>query len=94
MLTDILGRPIKKGDRILTTGYGTPTMNTVTTVDKVAKVNIYTYISRPDWYYDEQRHCWVRLPNKPKRISRRPDQVVVITDQYAINHEQYPECYI
>ena len=40
MITDILGRPAKIGDTIITKGYGTATLDHITAIDEITKSGI------------------------------------------------------
>ena len=40
MITDILGRPAKIGDTVLTKGHGTTDLDCVTHIDKITKSGI------------------------------------------------------
>ena len=94
MLTDILDRPIQKGDTVLVKGYGSCMNDTIAVVDKVAKVNIYVYVAD---YWAEMRHKrWPDRYGKPerKRMARRPSECIVINEQVAYNQATYPELYL
>jgi len=94
MLQDILGRPIKIGDTILVKGYGSRYNDTITTVDKVTKENIYVLIRDPwveGWYMrDPQTHS----RPEPKRLACNPYEYVVINEQLAYNSTEWPELFI
>lgn len=50
---DLLGRPIKVGDRVLTKGYGSAAMNNFATVVSVNRKSISINVEYRDWYHDD-----------------------------------------
>lgn len=92
MVKDILGRPVKKGDLVLTTGYSSPTFTEVTEVIKVnAKTVTVKLKDRYAIWANEHRNA--NLPTQ-KELKRTSDKFVVITEQYIYNRSTYPEFYI
>lgn len=49
---DLLGRPIKVGDRVLTKGYGSAAMNNFATVVSVNRKSISINVEYHNWYRD------------------------------------------
>ena len=92
MVKDILGRPVKKGDIVLTNGYSSPLFIEVTEVIKVNRKTITVKLK--DRYairINEYRNA--NLPTQ-KELKRTSNKFVVITEQYTYNHATYPEFYI
>ena len=85
-MIDMLKRPIKKGDTVLVKGYGSCTADTIATVKKVAKVNIYVDVKNP----------WAKWNgySEIKRMARCPSECIVVNEQLAYNKSEYPELYI
>jgi allantoicase len=85
-MIDILGHPITVGATVLTNGYYTACMNTITTVEKITKKAVYAKVDAV-WYDWEtkQRHRTKKL------MRRRPDQFIVIDKQLKYNQKTYPE---
>ena len=50
---DLLGRPIKVGDRVLTKGYGSASMNNFATVKAVNRKSISIDVEYRNWYHDD-----------------------------------------
>lgn len=92
MVKDILGRPVKKGDIILTNGYSSTTFTEAT---EVIKVNAKTVTVKLKDRYAIWRneHYNTNLPIQ-KELKRTSNKFVVITEQYAYNRSTYPEFYI
>ena len=92
MVKDILGRPVKKGDLVLTTGYSSPTFTEVT---EVIKVNTKTVtVKLKDRYAIwANEYSNTNLPTQ-KEFKRTSNKFVVITEQDAYNRSTYPEFYI
>ena len=59
MITDILGRPAKIGDTILTKGYGTAALDCITVIDKVTKTGVKCKIDIPFSKYDPTSGRWI-----------------------------------
>lgn len=92
MVKDILGRPVKKGDIVLTNGYSSPTFTEVTEVIKVNPKTITVKLKdRYAIWANEHRNA--NLPTQ-KELKRTSDKFVVITEQDAHNRSTYPEFYI
>lgn len=92
MVKDILGRPVKKGDLVLTNGYSSTAFIEVTEVIKVnAKTVTVSLKDRYAIWSNEHHHT--NLPTQ-KELKRTSDQFVVITEQDAYNRSTYPEFYI
>lgn len=92
MVKDILGRPVKKGDLVLTNGYSSTAFTEVTEVIKVnAKTVTVKLKDRYAIWANEHRNT--NLPTQ-KELKRTSDKFVVITEQDAYNRSTYPEFYI
>lgn len=92
MVKDILGRPVKKGDLVLTIGYSSTVFTEVTEVIKVnAKTVTVRLKDRYAIWANEHRNT--NLPTQ-KELKRTSNKFVVITEQYAYNRSTYPEFYI
>lgn len=89
MLTDILKRPVKVGDTVLTTGYYSTTMNEIAEVKKVTKDYIHTDIKISSYNYQTGNR-----DISYKRMKRNSYQFVIINEQLQFNHENFPEYYI
>ena len=92
MVKDILGRPVKQGDIVLTNGYSSTTLTDVTEVIKVnAKTVTVKLKDRYAIWANEHRNT--NLPTQ-KELKRTSNKFVVITEQDAYNRSIYPEFYI
>lgn len=92
-MQDILGRPIVVNDLVLTIGFGTSSMNTLTRVIKVNPTTISVEV--------EDQHAKWRFArgyaktDESKRIMKRKSyQCVVVTQQMADNYKNFPEFFI
>jgi hypothetical protein len=85
-MIDILGHPITVGATVLTNGYYTSSMNTVTTVEKITEKAVYAKIDAV-WYDLSTR----QIQSAKKLMRRRPDQFIVIDKQLKYNQKTYPE---
>ena len=56
---DLLGRPIKVGDRVLTKGYGSVAMNNFATVISINRKSISINVEAYSWTKDDTGH-WAR----------------------------------
>jgi hypothetical protein len=83
-MIDVLGHPIIKGAKVLTSHYSSPNMNYVTTVKKVNKKTVVVKLPVLRWNNFSWESDW-------RDVKRTPDKVVVITNQLAYNKKQYPE---
>ena len=92
MVKDILGRPVKKGDLVLTVGYSSTSFTEVTEVIKVnAKTVTVSLKDRYAIWANEHRNT--NLPTQ-KELKRTSGKFVIITEQDAYNRSTYPEFYI
>lgn len=89
MLIDVLGHPIRKGDKVLTGNHYSTGMDIVAQVDKVTKKAVYVTLEATKWDYD-MRKKYVEHTS----VRRQPYQVVVIDKQLAYNKKHYPENFI
>ena len=64
MITDILGRPAKIGDTIITKGYGTATLDHITVIDKITKSGIKCKVYIPYSKYDTTLNKWIKAISK------------------------------
>ena len=64
MITDILGRPAKIGDTIITKGYSTATLDNITVIDKITKSGIKCKIDIPYSKYDTTLNKWIKVISK------------------------------
>lgn len=66
---DLLGRPIKVGDRVLTKGYGSAAMDNFATVIAVNRKSVSINVEYRDWYKDDSGNWQRRMSTKPmKRV--------------------------
>ena len=76
---DLLGRPIKVGDRVLTKGYGSAAMNNFATVKSVNRKSItidveYTHTDWGDWSPRPEGYVgfWDAYPNRKRVTTTKP----------------------
>ena len=76
---DLLGRPIKVGDRVLTKGYGSPAMNNFATVKSVNRKSIVIDVeyTHTDWGEYSPRPegttgPWNTYPNRKRTTTIKP----------------------
>ena len=96
MITDILGRPAKIGDTIITKGYGTATLDHITVIDKITKSGIKCKVGISYSKYDTTLDKWIKVISKEnyKTMLREPDSFIIINEQLAPNKAVWPELYI
>lgn len=85
MLTDILNRPIKVGDTVLTNHYGSPTLALTAKVLKVGKSKATVDVP--------YMQVWDTSP-QTTRVQRPPHLLLVIDEQLSHNRKHYPEAYL
>jgi hypothetical protein len=90
MHVDVLGHPIKEGMTVLTNNYYSPSMGTITVVEKVTPKAIIVSIDGVWTVWDYVNRTYVRHKGV-KRLRKRPDQIIVIEQQLNHNRENYPE---
>lgn len=61
---DLLGRPIKVGDRVLTKGYGSAAMNNFATVVSVNRKSVSINVEYRNWYSDDSGNWQSRTSTK------------------------------
>ena len=61
---DLLGRPIKVGDRVLTKGYGSAAMNNFATVVSVNRKSVSINVEYRSWYHDYSGKWQSRISTK------------------------------
>ena len=61
---DLLGRPIKVGDRVLTKSYGSAAMNNFATVVSVNRKSVSINVEYRDWYRDDLGNWGRRITTK------------------------------
>ena len=66
MITDILGRPAKIGDTIITKGYGTATLDHITVIDKITKSGIKCKVDISYSRYDTTLNKWIKVISEKK----------------------------
>ena len=96
MITDILGRPAKIGDTVLTKGYGTTGLDCVTHIDKITKSGIKCKVNISYPKYDTTLNKWIKVISKEnyKTMLRNPNSFIIINEQLAHNKAVWPELYI
>ena len=96
MIVDILGRPAKIGDTILTKGYCTATLDYITVTDKITKTGIKCKVGISSSKYDPASNKWIKVISKEnyKTMLRKPDSFIIINEQLAHNKAVWPELYI
>lgn len=96
MITDILGRPAKIGDTIITKGYCTATLDHITVIDKITKSGIKCNVGISSSKYDTTLKKWIKVISKKnyKTMLRKPDSFIIINEQLAHNKAVWPELYI
>lgn len=90
MHIDILGHPIKEGMTVLTNNYYSPTMGTITVVEKVTPKAIIVSINGTWHKWDHVNRRYETFKGV-KRMRKRPSQIIVIEQQLNHNRENYPE---
>jgi len=85
-MNDVLGHPIVAGSTVLTGAYWSPTMDQITTVEKVTKTKVY--LSVPGMKYNSLTGRYI---NTTIRVGRHPHQLVVVDKQLKYNKKTYPE---
>lgn len=90
MLLDLLKRPIKVGDTVITKGYFDCTMKSICPVIDVKKDHIIIKLSKSD------ADSRARTPNTklPELMKCYSYECVVINEQLAHNHATWPENYL
>lgn len=66
---DLLGRPIKVGDRVLTKAYGSPCMDCFATVVSVNRKSISIDVNLTKWERLDDGF-WTKVPAGTKRMNR------------------------
>ena len=96
MIIDILGRPAKVGDTVLTKGYGTATLDYITVIDKITKTGIKCKVDISSYKFDLTFKKWIKAISKKnyKVMLRKPDSFIIINEQLAHNKAVWPELYI
>ena len=96
MIVDILGRPAKVGDTVLTKGHGTATLDYITVIDKITKTGIKCKVGVSYSKYDTTLNTWIKVISKEnyKTMLRKPDSFIIINEQLAHNKAVWPELYI
>lgn len=83
---DLLGRPIKVGDRVLTKGYGSAAMNNFATVIAVNRKSVSINVEFTKWIRDEVTSRWVKSPIGTKLMKRVGyDSVLVVNELEPIS---------
>ena len=85
-MLDQIGCPLTKGATVLTTGYGSSSLNTIATVEKVNKKSVSVVIKASWWDYEKKK-----VVTEYKKMRRQDNQVVVIDQQLAYIEEHFPE---
>ena len=96
MIVDILGRPAKIGDTILTKGYSTTALDCITVIDKITKTGIKCKVGISSSKYDPASNKWIKVISMKnyKIMLRKPDSFIIINEQLAHNKAVWPELYI
>ena len=96
MIIDILGRPAKIGDTILTKGYCTATLDHITVIDKITKTGIKCKVDISSYKFDLTFKKWIKVISKKnyKTMLRKPDSFIIINEQLVYNKAVWPELYI
>lgn len=85
-MLDILGHPVRAGDKVLTGAYYSFGQDLVTNVVRTTPKAVYVNV---DVYnYDSSTHT---RKSHQHVVRRRYDQVVVVDKQLAHNKKKYPE---
>lgn len=90
LMHDILNIPAKVGDRVLTKGYYSANMNTLSTITKVNKTTVTLDVKAS--YYDYYNSKWVTETAKP--MKRDSSSFIIINEQLAHNYATYTELFI
>ena len=98
-MQDILGRPAKVGDTVLTKGYYSATLNTISTIKRVNKKSVTIEVTAHTWskipdssHPNGYRWGYVKTNDKP--MKRDSDSFIIINEQLAYNKATWPEYYI
>ena len=96
MITDILGRPAKVGDTVLTKGYGSATLDYITVIDNITKTGIKCKVCASSSEFDKVLNKWVKVINMKncRTMLRKSDSFIIINEQLAHNKAVWPELYI
>ena len=96
MIIDILGRPAKVGDTVLTKGYGTATLDCITVIDKITKTGIKCKVDVSSYEFDKVLKKWIKVISTKnyKIMLRKSDSFIIINEQLAHNKAVWPELYI
>ena len=96
MIIDILGRPAKVGDTVLTKGYCTSALDCVTTIDKITKSGIKCKVGITSSKYDKVLKKWIKVISTKdyRTMLRKSDSFIIINEQLAHNKAVWPELYI
>lgn len=90
MLLDLLKRPIKVGDTILTKGYGQCAIREQFTVVKLYKEHVGVELSDKALAW---RTRYTKVSNA-KILRRLPYECIVVNEQLAYNQATWPEQYL
>lgn len=89
---DLLGRPIKVGDRVLTKGYGSTSMNNFATVKSVNRKSISIDVEYTHWDWGEfvprpegTTGMWNTYPNRKLITTIKPMKRVGYTSVLVVN---------
>ena len=98
-MQDILGRPAKVGDTVLTKGYYSATLNTISTIKRVNKKSVTVEVTGYTWgKIPDQSHPhgyrWDYIKTNDKPMKRDSDSFIIINEQLAHNKATWPEYYI
>ena len=90
MLLDLLKRPIKVGDTILTKGYGQCAIREQFTVVKLYKDHVGVELSERALVWRSRN---TKIPNV-RILKRLPYECIVVNEQLAHNQATWPENYL
>lgn len=85
-ILDILQRPVKIGDTVLTKGYYAVNLDTITTVTKILKNGIQVNV--PIRQYNSDTH---QIESIMKPLKRDSSSFIIINEQLQYNKTAYPE---
>lgn len=96
---DALKRPVVLGDTVLTKGYGKCNMDQIATVVKITPKAVYIDVPYTRWdsVVDPTSvygFRWDKITGEVKRMKRDSSSFIVINEQLAHNHAEFPELYI
>lgn len=89
MLLDPLGRPYKKGDRVITKSANTRSATELTVIEKVNQSTVAVYVTKQE-HVKNKKGQWQLVEIKVRKL-RKPCCTFVVEEQLKSNAEKFPE---